>query len=347
MGKITLKEIAKIAGCSIKTVSRALNNYPDINKETKNKILKIVSDYNYTPNIIAKSLRSNKSYVVGYIISETVNEFFWNVAFAIEKELRKHNYSILTSFSDKNPELEAEAIKLLVSRQVDGIILAATGKHYEHIKELVEKLKIPYVIIDSKIEGLKSNLVIHDNRNGAFILTEHLIKHGYKNIACIAGDIDDFTGKERLIGYKEALQKYGLQINENLIKYGNWQIQDSYYSTLQLFKYSNIKPRAIFISNSIMAIGTVKALREMKISIPEEVALVSFDNLSFIESMSVPLTTLEKIDNKIGETAAKIVYEKILNKDDKEIKEIYIKADLVIRESCGCKERSTNGFRDK
>ncbi|MDD5659731.1 MAG: LacI family DNA-binding transcriptional regulator [Actinomycetota bacterium] len=341
MDKITLKEIAKIADCSIKTVSRALNDYPDINIDTKKKILKIVKDNNYTPNLIAKSLRSKKSYVVGYIISETMNEFFWNVAFAIEKELRKHNYSILTSFSDNNPELEAEALKLLVSRQVDGIILAAIGKRYKYVKEIIEQLKIPYVIVDSKIEGLKGNFVLHDNRNGAFLLTEHLIKHGYENIACIAGDTEEFTGKERLQGYLDALKKYDIPFNKELVRISNWKIRGGYDSTMNLFEDSKIKPRAIFISNSVMAMGTVKALREMKLSIPEEVALVSFDNLSFIESMSVPLTTLEKIDNKIGETAARMIYEKIIEKDNKKIEEIHIKAGLVVRESCGCNERMT------
>jgi len=339
MDKINLKEIAKIADCSIKTVSRALNDYPDINIDTKKKILKIAKDYNYTPNLIAKSLRSKKSYVIGYIISETVNEFFWNVAHAIEKELRVHNYSILTSFSDNNPKLEAEALKLLVSRQVDGIIMAAIGKRYKHVKEIIEKLKIPYVIVDSKIEGLNGNFVLHDNRNGAFLLTEHLIKHGYKDIACIAGDTEEFTGRERLEGYMEALKKFNMPINKDLIMTSNWEIEGGYDSTIRLFRNSKVKPRAIFISNSVMAIGTVKALREMKISIPHEVALVSFDSLSFVESMSVPLTTLEKIDTKIGETAAKVIYKKIINKDDKKIEEIHIKAGLVIRESCGCKER--------
>ena len=336
---MTLKEIAKIASCSIKTVSRALNDYPDINMDTKKKILKIATDYDYTPNLMAKSLRSKKSYAVGYIISETINEFFWDVAFAIDKELRKHNYSILTSFSDNNPEIEAEALKLLVSRQIDGIILAAIGKRYKYVKEIIEKLKIPCVVIDNKIEGLKSNFVLHDNRNGAFLLTEHLIKHGYKDIACIAGDIDESSGKERLEGYTEALKKFNIPVNKDLIRISNWEIKGGYDSTIELFKNPKIKPRAIFISNSVMAMGTIKALREMKISIPEEVALVSFDSLSFIESMSIPLTTLEKIDNKIGETAARIIFERIIDKDDKKIEEIYIKAGLFIRESCGCKER--------
>jgi LacI family transcriptional regulator len=336
---MTLKEIAIIAGCSIKTVSRALNDYPDININTKKKILKIATANNYTPNMMAKSLRSKKSYVIGFIISETVNEFFWNVAFAIEKEVRKHNYSILTSFSDNNIEIEIEALKLLVSRQVDGIILAAIGKRNNYIKEIIKKLKIPCVVIDNKVEGLKTNFVTYDNKSGAFLLTEHLIRHGYDNIACITGDIEESSGRERLEGYTEALKKFNIPKNKDLIRISNWEMQGGYNSTIELFKNSKIKPRAIFISNSVMAIGTLKALREMKISIPEEVALVSFDSFSFIETMSLRLTTLEKIDNKIGEMAARMIFERITNKELSKIEEIYIKAGLVIRESCGCKER--------
>jgi DNA-binding LacI/PurR family transcriptional regulator len=334
-----LKEISKIAGCSIKTVSRALNDYPDISLDTKKKILSIAAAYNYTPNLIAKGLRSKKSYAIGFLISETINEFFWNVAFAIDKELRKHNYSILTSFSDNDMKIEAEVLKLLVSRQVDGIIIAAIGKRNDSVKEIIEKLKIPCVVIDNKIEGLKTNFVTHDNRNGAFLLTEHLIKHGYNNIACIAGDTEESSGRERLDGYTEACKKFYIPIDMDLIKISNWEIGGGYDSTMELFKNPKKKPRAIFISNSLMAMGTVKALRKMKISIPEEVALVSFDSMSFIETMSVPLTTLEKIDNKIGEIAVRMIIKKIKNKDYKQIEEIYIKTGLVIRESCGCKER--------
>jgi len=339
MSKATLKDIAKESGVSIKTVSRALNNYPDINKDTKVKILEIAKKYDYSPNLLAKSLRNNKSYTIGYIISDTMNEFFWNVAYAIENEFKKHNYGILTCFSNNDPEIEIEALKLLVSRQMDGIILAAIGRNCDFVREIIDKLEIPLVVIDNKIKGLKSNLVLHDNINGALLLTKHLIEHGYKDIACIAGSIGDTTGKKRLEGYMQALTSFNIPINKELIKVSNWEISGGYDSTIELFNSSKIKPRAIFVANSIMALGSLKALRELNLKVPEDVALVSFDNLSFIEATNPPLTTLEKSDNKIGETAAKILYENILNKENKEIKEIYIEAGLSIRESCGCKER--------
>ncbi|MBN2072824.1 MAG: substrate-binding domain-containing protein, partial [Actinobacteria bacterium] len=177
-----------------------------------------------------------------------------------------------------------------------------------------------------------------DNINGAYMLTEHIVKHGYKNIAYISGDTEETTGKKRLEGYLKALNEYGIEAKKDFIKVSSWDISGGYNSTIELFKNSGMKPEAIFLANSIMALGAVKALRELSITVPDEVALVSFDNLSFIESMSVPLTTLEKIDDKIGKTAAEILYKNIINPEKKEIKEIYIKAGLVIRESCGCKK---------
>jgi len=338
MRKTTLKDIAKKSGVSVKTVSRALNNYPDINKETRKKILEVAEDYSYRPNLLARSLRQNKSYAIGYVISDTTNEFFWNVAFAIENKFKKHGYSMLTCFTNGISEIEIAALKLLVSRQVDGIILAATGGTDNFVREIIEVLRIPLVIIDNKVRGLKSNLVLHDNIKGAFLLTKHLIEHGYKNIACIAGLTEETSGKKRLEGYMKALTKFNIPINEELIKISNWKISGGYDSTIELFRNSKLKPRAIFIANSVMALGTLKALKQMKMSVPEDVALVSFDSLSFVEATNPPLTTLEKSDKEIGETAAKILYENIINKESIGIKEVYIKAGLCIRESCGCNE---------
>jgi DNA-binding LacI/PurR family transcriptional regulator len=138
---------------------------------------------------------------------------------------------------------------------------------------------------------------------------------------------------------KKALDEFNINTNDEFIKISDWKISGGYNSTIQLFRNSSKRPTAIFLGNSIMALGSLKALRELNLKVPEDVALVSFDSLSFIESTNPPLTTLEKSDNKIGETAAKILYENILNKENKEIKEIYIEAGLSVRESCGCMER--------
>lgn len=341
MKKATLKDIAKESGVSIKTVSRALNDYPDINRKTKARILEIAKKRDYSPNLLAKSLRDNKSYTIGYIISDTMNEFFWDVAYAIESEFKKYKYGILTSFSNNNPSVELEALKLLISRQVDGIILASIGSNCEFIREIIEKLNIPVVVIDNKVKGLKCNVVLHDNINGAYLLTKHLIEHGHKEIACISGPQNETSGKRRIEGYIKALQEFNLKTHDDFLKISDWTISGGYQAALQLFKAKQKKPAAVFICNSVMALGSLKALRELDLKVPQDVALVSFDSLNFIEATNPALTTLERSDYKIGEAAAKLLYENILDRDNskKEVKEIYIETGLSIRESCGCKGR--------
>ena len=335
--KTKLKDIAKIAGVSIKTVSRALNDYPDINASTKDRILKIASDLSYSTNLLAKGLRQQKTTTIGYVFPTITNEFYWAVAYSVEQELRKYNYSILTSFSDYDQEKEIDILKLLISRQVDGIILAAFDKSSNFIKKVIEDYKVPVVVIDNEVNGVKTNLVLHDNENGGYILTKHLVEHGYKNIACITGKSGETSGAKRLSGYKKALVESKIPIRKDYIKISDWTKLGGYNSAVELFKNTKIKPRALFIGSSVMALGVLKALREMNLSIPDEVAIVSFDNLNFVESMNPPLTTLEKSESKIGEIAAKNLYENMVNKDITGFKKILIKAGLCIRESCGCK----------
>ena len=236
MKKVTLKDIAIESGFSIKTVSRAINDYPDIKKETKEKILEIVMKNDYRPNILAKSLRDRKSYTVGYIISDTMNEFFWDVAYAIENEFKKHNYGILTCFSNNDPDIELEALKLLISRQVDGIILAAIGSNCEYIHKIIEEFNIPVVVIDNKVKGLKCNVVLHDNINGSFLLTKHLLEHGHKDNACISGPINETSGKRRVEGFKEALNEFHIKPDNELIMVSDWTILGGYSSMKQLLK---------------------------------------------------------------------------------------------------------------
>ncbi|MBC7333563.1 MAG: LacI family DNA-binding transcriptional regulator [Actinobacteria bacterium] len=337
MGNTTLRDIAIRTGFSVKTVSRALNNHPDISEETKNKILKVAEELSYRPNLIAKSLRQKKAFAIGYVIPDITNEFFGEVALAIESEFKKHNYSLLTSFTNSNPELEVEALKLLMSRQVDGIILATVGTTGNFIKEIVEGLKVPIVVIDNRVKGYKTNVVLHDNVKGAYLLTQHLIKHGHKDIACISGPLLETSGKRRLEGYKNALTEAGIEIDEELIKVSDWKISGGYQSTLELFIDSHKKPTAIFVGNSVMALGSLKALRELKLRVPEDIALVSFDNLRFTEATYPPLTTLKKVEDKIGVIASQMLLKKIKSKDLANIEEVLVDAELCIRESCGCK----------
>jgi DNA-binding LacI/PurR family transcriptional regulator len=336
MENITLNDLAKETGFSIKTISRVVNSHPDVRLETRETIQKIIDKYNYKPNPIAKSLRKNVSNVIGYIVPDIVNEFFGELAFAIENEFKKHGYNILVGFTNADAKEEINLLKLLISSRVAGIILATVGTTGELVSRIINEARVPIVIIDNKVKGYKTNFVLHDNENGAYVLTKHLIEHKYNNIACITGPIDQTSGKKRLDGYMKALNDYGIKINNEFIKISDWKISGGYKATLELFKKTDKKPRAIFLSNSIMALGSLKALRELNLKVPSDVAIVSFDNLSFTEATNPPLTTLESVEHEIGEKAAKILFNRIKTSNLEKIEEVYVKPDICLRQSCGC-----------
>jgi len=337
---ITLKDIAKEVGLSVKTVSRALNDYPDINKETKKRILEVANRLSYRPNIIAKSLRQKKAYAIGFVVSDIKNEFFGEVALAVEEFFKVYGYSVLLSFSNGEYDQEIKSIESLIKRQIDGIVLATIGTTKDYIKLITSELKIPLVVIDNKVEGLKTNVVLHDNIKGAYLLTDHLIKHGHKKIACITGPLRETSGKKRLEGFNKALEDSKINLRNEFIKISNWKINGGYQAAIDLLSSEKKeKPTAIFIANSIMALGALKAIHNMGLKVPEDVAIVSFDNLSFTEATNPPLTTLEKCERKIGEIASKILYENIKKKELKKTEEILVEPKLQIRESCGCNKK--------
>lgn len=332
----TLKDIALETGFSAKTVSRAINNHPDISGETREKILAVTEKYGYYPNLVARGLRKSGTYAVGYAVPDMVNQFFAEVGLAVENVLRKYGYSTLVSFTGSRPKDEITSLKLLMSRRVDGIILGTAGENSAFLKEIIEDYGIPVVLINNKVEGIKTDAVLHNNIRGAYLLTNHLITHGHANIACITGPVSQTAGKERLEGYKKALNESGIRINDSLIKMADWSIIDGFNCANELIENHTQKPTAIFVSNAVMALGVLKALRKRRLKVPEDIAMVSFDNLDFTEAVEPPLTTLSKVEWEIGSTVAEFLLDRIKEKNVGELREVYIEPELCIRRSCGC-----------
>ena len=332
----TLKDVSRLAGVSIKTVSRVINNSRYVKKETKERVLKVIEELNYKPDYFARNLKRKRSNVIGYIIPDFANQFFGLVFNGIEKEFRKAGYNLLVSNSDGEEELEESSIDILISNRVEGIIFASTGLSGEYVKRQIETFRIPFVLIDNKLKGVKMNCVLHDNIKGAEILTDHLIKiHNQKKIAFITGPIHETSSKRRLEGYKNSLANNNIKANENFIKIGEWNNNSGHELTRQLFLQQG-SPTSIFIASSTMALGVLKALKEIGLKVPEDIKLVSFDNLDFTEATQPPLTTINKVEEKIGKEAAKMLLRKIKDKDLNNCEEVYIPMEIVIRESCGC-----------
>ena len=333
---IGLKDIAEKTGFSIKTVSRAINDHPDVNAKTRKKILSVANEFSYYPNMVAKSLRTKKAFTIGFIVPDIASEFFGKLGIVLEKEFRKHGYSLLISFTEESEENEINSLKILLAKRVDGIVLASVGTTGEFLKKVINQYRIPVVVIDNREVGVKTNLVIHDNLNGAYLLTKHLLEHGHRRIACITGPLEETSGKERLLGYQKALEEYNVPVDDDLIEVSNWRVDGGYDSMFRLIENAGQRPSALFIGNSMMAIGVYKALRKMELKIPDDMALVSFDNFEYTEAIEPPLTTLDKVEEEIGKAASELLLEKIHNKDVKNITVHLVKAKLIIRKSCGC-----------
>ena len=334
---VGLKDIAEKTGFSIKTVSRAINNHPDVNKDTRKKILSVAEEYSYFPNLVAKSLRTKKAFTIGYIVPDITNEFYGKIGIVLEKSFRQHGYSLLISFTEESEENEINSLRLLLAKRVDGIVLATVGTTGEFLKEVINRHHVPVVVIDNKEEGIESNLVLHDNIDGAYLLTKHLLDHGHGCIGCITGPLAETSARYRLKGYKKALKEYKRDVVDRFIKVANWRGDGGYDAAVQLMGDRDHRPTALFISNSIMALGVYKALKKLNLKVPDDVALVAYDDLEFTEAIDPPLTTLDKVEDEIGRIASGLLLEKIKNSDIENVSEYFVKARLCIRKSCGCK----------
>ncbi|HHV95216.1 MAG TPA: LacI family transcriptional regulator [Clostridiaceae bacterium] len=258
---VTAKDVAKLAGVSTATVSRVINNDPRISENTRARVMKCINELNYKVNNIARSLKTNRTYTIGFIAPEISNEFFMNVARGVEDEARKYGYSIIICNSNESIEEEENRIKLLCEKCVDGIIIIPTsneGKHFNYLK----KQNIPVVLADRLVENFQSDAVLVDNINGTYSAIEYLINNGYRRIGFISGDLKLTSAIERYEGYRRALKDYCIPYDSSIVKFGDFHVECGYRLMKELYEAENTPP-VVFISNYFMHIGATKYLLEV------------------------------------------------------------------------------------
>ena len=333
---MTLKDIAEKTGYSIKTVSRAIHNHADINAETRMKIMKIVEEHSFEPNWAAQSLRSRRTRTIGFVIPNLTNGYFGQIGMVIDTFFRKLGYTTLIGFTNNSYQNEIESLKLLISKNVDGIIFApvgCTGGYFRDIPKLKTK---PLIIIDNKCEGVDAHYVLHDNSRGVALLVDHLVRHGHRRIGAVVGPVEETSGAERLSGYREALERNGIGSDDSLVKISDWEINGGYRATIELFADRAKAPTAVFYANSQLILGGYKAFKEMNLSIPSNVAIVSFDAPIVSDALVPYPTTLGYFEEKIGTHAARLLYDIVQGKEDPLPHEIRVESRLIPGQSCGC-----------
>jgi LacI family fructose operon transcriptional repressor len=333
---VSIKDVADAAGVSTATVSRVLTDKPHVRPEIRERVLAVVEALNYRPNRVARSLRVQKSNIIGLIVSDIQNPFFTAVSRAVEDMAYKHRLSVFLCNTDENPEKERMYLDLMSDENVAGIILSPTRQSADDFSEIA-KLDIPMVVIDRRVRDVDVDGVILDSVEAAHRIVSHLLADGHRRIGAMFG-IGSTTGRERREGYLRALEEYGLKPLLELVSFVNAKEEEGYKMTKRLLSLPE-PPDAIFTSNALLSAGAFRALRESGLAIPDEIAFASFDETTWTTLVEPSVTVIKQPTYEIGQTATELLLKRIED-PDRPTREVILKGELIVRRSCGFHEEA-------
>mgnify|MGYP000386249409 CR=1 FL=1 len=331
----TIKDIARIANVSTTTVSRVLNDYPDVNEETRKKIKEIIIDNNYRPNTVARSLSTNKSNAIGIFFTDHFNSglhhpFFREVNYGLEKSLGEKGYDIVY-FTNRHWGDSFSYIEKCRDRHVDGVALMGVLRDDPNLTRLLES-DLPSVFVDIDIIGKKASYVISDNISGAEKAVHYLYNLGHRKIAMLMGFNTTKTSQERFLGYQQSLKGLNLPYKPEWVFNGNYSEEGGYKAVLELLQLEEL-PTAIFCQSDGMAIGAMRAVEELGYKVPDDFSVIGFDDIEVSRYVRPALTTIAQDKEKMGSSVAELLIN-MVEKTKEDISPIIVPVDLIERESC-------------
>ncbi len=328
----TLKDVAKDAGVSIASVSRLINKKGYISPDVKKRINASIKKLDYQPNLVARSLKLKSSNTIGLIFPDIEDPFFSLLAKKAEEIAYTCGYNVMLCNTGYNKDKERMYIQKLKERLVDGYIIIPVDSDTQDYYTILEKEKV--VFVDKCNGDIVKTCIKLDNAHGVQLGMEHLISLGHTRIGVIHLPLETVTGKERYQGYKNTLKLHGIKTDKRLITIADSQISINagYQETLKLLHGSN-RPTAIFPMNGFMTIGALKAIRQLKLRIPQDISIIGFDEHAFSELLDPPLTTIAQPVEDFGKIAAETLIKLMKHKRFKD-KMIVLKPELMVRQSC-------------
>lgn len=330
MKRITMQDVAEQAGVSKATVSHVINETRYVEEATKERVQDAIRALGYRPNVAARSLTTQRTRVIGLIVSDVTNTFFGEIMLGVEDVLIANGYSLMVCNTSEVLEREAYYIDILLRQGVDGIIAAATSQNWDALNEAA-KLNIPIVMLDRTFDNAKSPYVGVNNKYGAYLGTKHLIDRGYREIGILSGFQRLSTMRERLSGFEMALSEAGLPLRQRWCVDSHLSIEDG-QSAMQALMAQDERPQAVFVCNNLLSLGALMGLQDLDLRCPRDVAIVGFDDHPWAQVSSPPLTVVRQPTYRIGETAAHKVLQ-ALNGDQDDIPSALFNCELVLRRS--------------
>lgn len=331
---VTLHELAKTAGVSVATVSRALTegSHP-VNEATKQRILTLAEAMGYKPNLIARGLRTDRTLTIGIIVDSIVSPFTPLIIRGVQDYLQEHHYFSFIVNTDRDPAYESKAIDDLMGRSIDGVIHVES--HMRGANPALDLASKPYVFVHRLFSRGDRNSVSVDDNYGAHLAIDHLAKLGHRRIAYIGGPSGWDASANRLAGYEEALVKWGLEFDPKLVSEGNWELQSGFGTARSFLAIpEHDRPTAIFAANDLMALGAIYAIQEAGLRVPDDIAVVGYDDRE-IASLSRPtITTITLPCYEMGLASARLLLD-LLIKHTEASEAIVTRGKLIVRESSG------------
>ena len=325
----TIKDVAKSAGVSISTVSRALSEKIYVKDETRQLVLQAVEDLDYRPNMLAKGLKEGKSRTIGLLIPDISNLYYARVLRNIEKYAVANGYSLLINDTNEDVNQEILAVKMLKERLVDGIIVIPSSSDIRHFLALQDE-NIPFVMLNRRFQA-DINCVSNDQRGGAYDVVKYLIEHGHRKISMVLRSFQKQIYQDRYDGCMEALREHDLADSERYFLYDVNSIEDSFRRSTEMMKRED-RPTAFFVTNDMLVFGVYSAASALKMNIPEDVSVMGFDNLPISPYMVPPLTTYEQPMERItGEAFRNLIRQ--IEHEQKIAEKIFIGGSIITRQS--------------
>lgn len=332
MQKPSINDVAEYANVSTATVSHVINKTRFVSETTTNKVRDAIKALGYIPSASARGLASKQSRIIGVVFSDISNPFFTSVYKGIEFELSKHGYELTLANTSELDETQEAVLNTMLSREVDGLIIAPTGNESQTLDQITQ-MDIPMVMLDRRGPYSQIPLVGLNNVEAAYLATSHLIRDGHERIGIVAGLSTVDTTSSRLEGFCKALEEHGLPCREEYIQEGNSRMDGGYRGVDELMKLPE-PPTAIFITNNLMTLGALHAIRDKGLRCPDDVGLIGFDDHDWADIFTPPLTVVKQPTFRMGEKAASILIELLAGDSEHDDHTTIFSGELIIRGSC-------------
>jgi LacI family transcriptional regulator len=334
--KVTIDDVARLAGVSKSTVSFVLNNRPSISLETRDRVRDVIRKLNYQPNQIARSLSSRQTRSIGLVVKQIDNPYFTKVMRGVFEFFSGCGYTVLLGSSELQPERERTSVEALLRQRVDGLILSPLQGADADLSHLtaVSQEQVPLVLLE-KVANVSANVVDIRNEAAAYKAVSFLIGLGHRRIAYYAGPDYSMHNRERAAGFQRAMLENGLPAPSSSVRQAGVYLADGYAAARAQFSAPGERPTAVFCFNDLVAIGVMNALIELGIRIPDDVSVIGFDDIEFCGSVRVPLSSIRVPAFEMGKAAAEMLMNQIGKTGPAERRTVELEATLIPRASCG------------